>query len=232
MKAVGEDQPGTFEGHGSIFGNVDSCGDIVVRGAFRESLTKNGLPAMLWQHNMFEPIGVFTEVREDETGLYVKGQIEIESDMGKRAYNLLKMGGLKGLSIGYRVQDFTVEQQNQRTVRKLEKLELLEISLVTFPANKMAVVTGVKSLDQIGEIKEVEALLQAAGFSGNEAKTIISKVKAFTKAAHRDDAPADPDGGIDGSQRDVTEATAIAAKIDGFLITQKLDQIINITKGN
>ena len=69
---------GEFEGYGSVFGVEDSYGDVVIRGAFAVSLAKwkekSRLPAMLWQHNMSEPIGIYTEMREDDVGLYVKGQ--------------------------------------------------------------------------------------------------------------------------------------------------------------
>lgn len=75
---------GEFEGYGSVFGVKDSHGDIVIPGAFTKSLTnwsqKGRLPAMLWQHNMREPIGVYKEMREDDRGLFVKGRLLIEGD--------------------------------------------------------------------------------------------------------------------------------------------------------
>jgi len=67
-----------------VFGVVDSYSDVVVRGAFTSSLSrwkeKGRLPAMLWQHQMSEPIGIYTEMREDDVGLYVKGRLLIEAD--------------------------------------------------------------------------------------------------------------------------------------------------------
>ena len=60
VKAVQED--GTFEGYGSIFGNVDSYKEIVAAGAFAESLMQwkesGRLPPVLWQHRSGEPIGL------------------------------------------------------------------------------------------------------------------------------------------------------------------------------
>src|SRR2546426_564387 len=59
------------------------------------------MPAMLWQHDADEPIGVWTEMAEDAKGLRVKGQLCLDTARGKEAYALLKMGALNGLSIGF-----------------------------------------------------------------------------------------------------------------------------------
>lgn len=77
LKSVSDS--GEFEGYGSVFGVKDSYDDVVVPGAFSASLQawkeKNALPALLWQHRMDEPIGIYTEMKEDEVGLYVKGRL-------------------------------------------------------------------------------------------------------------------------------------------------------------
>ncbi|MBL4837001.1 MAG: HK97 family phage prohead protease, partial [Kordiimonadaceae bacterium] len=98
IKSDGDDL-GTFSGYGSIFGNKDRDGDIVAKGAFKKSLGK-ALPALLWQHDQKEPIGRFDEVREDEKGLFVRGRLVLQG-RGLQAYELLKVGALKGLSIGF-----------------------------------------------------------------------------------------------------------------------------------
>ena len=72
LKSVSD--TGEFEGYGSIFGVKDSYDDIVIPGAFANSLSawkaKGALPSMLWQHQMAEPIGIYTEMREDDVGLF------------------------------------------------------------------------------------------------------------------------------------------------------------------
>jgi HK97 family phage prohead protease len=139
LKTAGE--AGSFEGYGAIFGNIDRDGDIVARGAFAASL-KARLPALLWQHNAKEPIGRFDMVREDEKGLYVRGRLSMEG-RGREAYELLKMGALDGLSIGFVTREAS---RDARTgARTIHRAELMEISLVTFPANEMARVTSVKA---------------------------------------------------------------------------------------
>src|SRR5690606_40524826 len=75
LKAV--DADGSFAGYASRFGVVDLGRDLVLPGAFAESLARRGPRGikMLFQHDTAEPIGVWLEVREDAHGLYVRGRI-------------------------------------------------------------------------------------------------------------------------------------------------------------
>ena len=172
---------GEFEGYGSVFGVEDSYGDVVVRGAFTVSLerwaAKGRLPALLWQHNMSEPIGVYTEMREDETGLYVKGRLLIDADpLAKRAHGHMKAGSLSGLSIGYMLDDY--EYDKEKGIWILKAIDLWEVSLVTFPANDEARISDVKSLLERGETpppSKVEKALREVGFSGTQAKAFMAK---------------------------------------------------------
>jgi HK97 family phage prohead protease len=85
---------------------------------------------MLWQHDPAQPIGVWDEVREDATGLYVKGRILTEVARGQEAVALLAAGAIDGLSIGYRTLRAERDAKGQRL---LQELDLWEVSLVTFP---------------------------------------------------------------------------------------------------
>jgi HK97 family phage prohead protease len=102
------DQPGVFSGYASLFGIADSQGDVVERGAFRASLeawrTKGRRPAMLWQHDPNEPIGLWTDLKEDAVGLRVEGRLLLSVQSGAEAHEHLKMGTVSGLSIGYSMQ--------------------------------------------------------------------------------------------------------------------------------
>ena len=174
---------GEFEGYGSVFGVVDSYSDVVVRGAFAASLSrwkaKGRLPAMLWQHNMSEPIGIYTEMREDDVGLYVKGRLLIESDpLAKRAHGHMQAGSLTGLSIGYLLEDDGYEYDKEKGIWILKGIDLWEVSPVTFPANDEARITDVKSLLARGETpppSKVERALREVGFSGSQAKAFMAK---------------------------------------------------------
>ena len=164
---------GVIEGYGSVFGNVDSYGDIVMPGAFEVTLrSAPRLPAMLWQHDAAEPIGVWSEMREDKRGLWVKGQLALGTQRGREALELIQLGALTGLSIGYRTVKSTYDEQTG--VRSLSELELWEVSPVTFPANEAARITGAKA-SEIASIKDFERFLRDAGFSRKEAKRIAAQ---------------------------------------------------------
>ena len=69
---------------------------------------------MLWQHDPTQPIGVWDEVREDATGLWVKGRILTEVEKGREAAALLAAGAIDGLSIGYRTVRAERDGKGQR----------------------------------------------------------------------------------------------------------------------
>ena len=144
---VKSDAKGVFTGYGSIFGNEDQGNDIVAKGAFTKSLAER--PAskvkMLFQHKTDEPIGVFTEIYEDQKGLFVKGQLAMGTQKGRETYELLKMGALDGMSIGFKADPQKQGyNENKRGIRTLKEVDLMEISLVTFPMNEQAMVQSVK----------------------------------------------------------------------------------------
>lgn len=180
LKIKSVTETGEFEGYGSVFGVKDSYSDIVVPGAFQASLNewreKGGLPAMLWQHQISEPVGVYTEMREDDTGLYVKGRLLIEDDpLSKRAHAHLKAGSLSGLSIGYILKDW--EYDRNKGAFLLKEIDLWEVSLVTFPSNDEARVSDVKSAFARGDIpsqKSIERVLRDVGLSRTQAKAFMA----------------------------------------------------------
>lgn len=165
------DESGKFEGYASVFDVVDSDGDIIVKGAFNTSIKKfseNGkMPKMLWQHNPSIIIGKFTEMREDEAGLYVKGQLITEVEKGKEAYTLMKEGVLDSMSVGFNI----LNAQKSNGGRVIDDLDLWEISIVTWGANPDAQVTSVKAIDTK---RDFERFLRDSGFSKKQAVTITS----------------------------------------------------------
>ena len=170
IKAV--DEKGTFSGYGSVFNVVDYHRDIVAKGAFAKTLQQQKdaarLPALLWQHNASEPLGAWTEMKEDDVGLYVEGQLCLDTQRGKEALALLKMKALSGLSIGYELKAYEVDKENN--IWTLTEIDLWEVSLVTFPACDPARVSVVKRTP-----REIEAALCDAGLSRKEARAIVSK---------------------------------------------------------
>lgn len=149
LKAV-DDAQGIIEGYGSVFNNVDHGKDRVMPGAFKRTIQnakqrsqKSGKPVlfkMLWQHDPEKPIGVWTDAKEDDHGLQIKGQINLQTQLGREAYELIKQGAVDELSIGYD----TIDSDYDKSIRNLKELRLWEISPVTFAMNDQALVTGVK----------------------------------------------------------------------------------------
>ena len=144
IKAENVTDQGIFTGHASVFGVVDLDNDVVEPGAFAESIATGTAAAgvlIFGQHDdRKEPLGRSMELREDATGLFVKGQIS-DTAMGRDYRQLIKDGVLDQMSIGYVAQEYDVDTNN---VRHLRKVDLLEISIVNYPANTEAKIESYK----------------------------------------------------------------------------------------
>lgn len=175
VKAVTDE--GVIEGYASVYGNIDSYGDVVEKGAFKSLFEKdNSVIPILWQHNTREPIGGASSFKEDESGLYMKASLVMEVQKAQEAKALAKAGVVTGLSIGYTVNEYTYNKEEN--VTHLTDLKLWEVSLVTFPANTEARVENVKQILADGGMpseREMEELLRQSGFSRSQSKAIISK---------------------------------------------------------
>lgn len=179
LKAV--DERGVFEGYASTFGNRDQGGDIVEFGAFAKSLKARGARGvkMLADHDPTKRIGVWTEMAEDATGLYVKGALMTEKSIGNDAYIDLKSGALSGLSIGGRAS--LTAQDGRKRARLIKEWDLYEVSLVTFPMNEAATITAVKDLSEMSaeDWREIEAALRIKGLSRMDAVKAVSGFKDY-----------------------------------------------------
>ena len=177
--AVGDTDAGdtprmTFSGYGAVFGNVDADGDLILPGAFQKSLAQaqaghTPWPVMLLQHGGgrldagdLNPIGVWTDLREDEVGLRVSGALA-DTARGREVYALMKMTprpAIDGLSIGYVAREWESSRTPDPPRRRLTRLDLVEISPVTFPANARARVDQVKGTVEREVIETLAALLR------------------------------------------------------------------------
>lgn len=177
-EAVRDD--GFFAGYASVFGNRDSYGDIVQKGAFVESLNdwqaKGKMPPVLWQHDRGEVIGVWTKLYEDDHGLYGEAELFINDiAKAKEAHALLKRGAIDGLSIGYSVTKGQPDETGENY--HLLGIDLKEISIVTMPANEQSRIDQIKSTLDAGKLptlSEFEKFLRDAGFSKSQATAIAS----------------------------------------------------------
>ena len=181
---------GTFEGYGSVFGNVDSYKEIVAKGAFNDSLaslkSQGRMPALLWQHRSGEPIGCYTEMREDDHGLFVRGKLALKTARGAEAHELMKMKALSGLSIGFMTREDSYDKVTG--IRTLNKVDLWECSIVTFLANDSARVSGVKNIESIESLSDAESFLRdAGGLSKSEAVSFIARIKSMQGRSDSDE---------------------------------------------
>jgi HK97 family phage prohead protease len=176
---------GEFEGYGSTFGGEpDAYGDVIAKGAYVESLAlhkaKGTMPKLFWQHNSGEPIGKWLDAAEDDHGLMMSGKLNMDVQRGKEAYALLKAGDIDGLSIGYRVKEYSVDTESG--VWTLEKLDLIEVSIVSVGANENAVVQSVKAAKAAHDLlerlkagdrrteREFETWLKGLGLTNSQAE--------------------------------------------------------------
>lgn len=138
------DASGGFEGYASLFHVADLGRDMMMPGAFTQSLRHKGAAGirMLWQHDPGEPIGIWLDVAEDPLGLRVRGQLNLAVARGRESFALLQQKAIEGLSIGFRCQKATRDRATG--VRRLLQVDLWEISIVTFPMLPQARVSRVK----------------------------------------------------------------------------------------
>jgi HK97 family phage prohead protease len=151
IKTFDADGAGTFTGYLAVFNNVDQGGDKILPGAFsktlaelREKQKRNGsryLLPIFFGHNPSDPIGGFTDAKEDDHGLLVTGELDLDIEQGRRAYSGMKRGYLSGLSIGY----YTIKDGYEGSVRLLREVALIEGSVTPIPMNQDALVVGVKN---------------------------------------------------------------------------------------
>ena len=177
---------GTFTCYGSKFDVVDQANEVVVKGAFIDSLQRHQelgtMPIMLWNHDTDEIIGKWVEAEEDEVGLKLKGKFNLNTDEGKRRYEELKHGDLNGFSIGYWFDPADTETIDDITY--LKRVHLQEVSLVPFPCNEEAQVLEVKSVqsDAVNKEEQVQVQVQEEQYKPLFKR---SDVEAFAKRLKR-----------------------------------------------
>jgi uncharacterized protein len=135
-----DEKAGIVKGYGSIFGNVDSDGDIINKGAYRKTVEENGNRVKyLYQHDMDKPLGKMRELYEDGKGLVFEAEIP-KTQLGKDVIELMKSGVITENSVGI----IPVKKEMVDGHRHLNEVRLFEISAVTLAANDQAMILDVK----------------------------------------------------------------------------------------
>lgn len=175
-----------FVGYASTFGNVDSYGDTIVKGAYLKTLAAHGLPRMFFNHDSYAvPIGKWVKAEEDNYGLLMTGEFTPENKLAQEVKAALKHGTVDGMSIGYSLTKGGYDDsESGRTIKEVSRLA--EVSIVTFPADKFARVdlSSVKSyadeIKTMETIKDFELFLRDAGqFSKGAAQALTARAKVL-----------------------------------------------------
>ena len=135
-----DEYAGVIKGYGSFFGNKDSDGDIITKGAYKKTIQENGERVKyLYQHSMDMPIGKMRELYEDDKGLVFVAEIA-KTQLGKDVVELMKSGVLTENSVGI----MPMQKENKGDYREISEVKLYEISAVTLAANDQAKILDVK----------------------------------------------------------------------------------------
>jgi HK97 family phage prohead protease len=152
------EESGTFEGKLAVYNTVDAGGDVIEPGAFTKTLREGGgsVP-LLWAHDASAPIGTL-QLTDTPAALLAKGRLVLSVPKAREAYDLMRAGVVRGLSIGF----LTVKAQAAGQIRRLKELRLFEGSLTPLQMNAGAVVTSVKQRDTGPDMEVLDAFRNAA----------------------------------------------------------------------
>lgn len=210
LKAGPDDglQEGQFEAYASVFGNKDSYGDIVMPGAFADTLAEwkdsgNIIP-LLFGHNMSDPdynIGGVVDAKEDDKGLLTLNQLDLENPKAVQTYRLLKGRRINQMSFAYDILEGGAAQSKDDDGEEdywyeLRKLKLYEVSVVPIGANQETEILAVKALENLAgvtlTVEQKAALLPAyhalGGLLGQQGKQDAATASAGKSSKDADEA--------------------------------------------
>lgn len=178
----------------SVTGTEDEVADIIVPGAYRETLAKRR-PKVCWAHSWEHPIGRVLYIEELMPGddrlpsqtkdgspwpreagaLVATMQFNLRSDEGKNAFSAVVFYSETGeceYSIGYQVPAGR-STRDSKGVRHIKMLELYELSVVLFGAHTM---TGTISIKEA--LKEIIERKNHRGHTGTVRRQAARRMTA------------------------------------------------------
>lgn len=238
IKAAGEGdglKEGQFTGYASVFGNKDSYGDVIVKGAFAESLksygeTGAGIP-VYWSHRMDDPsmnIGVTEEAKEDDHGLLVKVQLDLDTPTGAQVHRLIQQKRVKQMSFAYDV----VKQAEvdggpwEGGYTELQELKVHEVSVVPIGANQETELLAVKVGLGVERLKDAIDTAELGSLLADLRGTLEKMATIFEKSEDEEDGDEDQEKSNeeagDGNSEDSTSGKAAATDPGSALAMLKL----------
>ena len=165
----------TVKGYAIVWGTINSYGETLIKGATLNSLNARGVGSdknsivLLKHHNVTQPIGSITVLREDEYGLYFEAEI-VETALGNETIEEVRSGILKQLSYGFNYIWDKTEWDEESQSYVLKEIRLMEISLVTFSSDENAQLRSFSDYQENAINKQftVEQLRAIANFANKE----------------------------------------------------------------
>ncbi len=177
-------QPGNYgiiKGYAATYGNKDRGGDTILPGAFTETLKRHKRAKrairMKYQHSILVGGWPLSEAKDDEKGLFLVGEINLDVPEGASAYALAKQGVLSDLSIGYSIVD--ADENDKNYTRKIKQANLWEVSPVSEPMNPKATITDVKEFKGSTGFQDLPLADASISWKKSEA---VTRVREFTKS--------------------------------------------------
>lgn len=197
LQAMEEDGEWKISGYATVFGNRNSYGFQIRKGAYSKVLAEGVNPKMFFNHDSWNlPIGKWTDLKEDEIGLKVEGVLTKGVSKAEDIYHAVKAGTVDGLSVGIGWKAADEVELDDGTVEVTMISRLSEISVVTYPSDGKARVTQVLSADEVDEkIESLQSVRDLENFfhdefqlSKRQSGWLLSKAKAcFAAEKSRDD---------------------------------------------
>lgn len=189
---------GIVTGYFSSFDNVDSDGDVIRKGAFLKTIREQGPNSKhprikhLLNHDVSKPLGVLTELKEDDKGLYYESKIG-SHQLGQDFIKMVESDLVKEHSIGFRIlkknqlQDYEGYMKNPSAGwYELMELKLYEGSSLTgWGSNERTPLTGIKGeIDPAfleNRIKSLEAFCRNSDASEETIESLLIEAKQLSQ---------------------------------------------------
>lgn len=153
---------GIITGYFAHFNSLDSDGDVILPGAFAKTISERGPSSNqprvkhLRNHNITEPIGIITELKEDSVGLYYESQPGTHF-IGQDTVKMIESGVITEHSFGFDA----IRKEAKSDARHLLELKLWEgSSLTAWGANER---TGAATMKSMGKDLYIKSLTDRAG---------------------------------------------------------------------
>lgn len=164
VTAIKAEGNGTFEALVSVFGNVDSYGDVVLAGAFADSITERGdkpFP-VLWAHQFNDDTAFLGEMFAKETaeGLVVTAEF-LDTPRAQNIRRLMEKGLVTEFSWSGRVTEGAWVETEDEFYYEIRKVDLWEAGPCFKGANPETELLSVKSADRALTETEMQRVVDA-----------------------------------------------------------------------